>query len=53
MKKNKFKLVLIILMALLIISFGVSLCWGTYKVTPLEVINTLLEMEVNFKIQQY
>lgn len=29
-------------MALLIISFGVSLCWGTYKVTPLEVINTLL-----------
>ena len=42
MKKNKFKIVLVILMALLIISFGVSLCWGTYKVTPLEVINTLL-----------
>ena len=44
MKKNKFKIVLVILMALLIISFGVSLCWGTYKVTPLEVINTLLGM---------
>lgn len=42
MKKNKFKIVLVILMALLIISFGVSLCWGTYKVTPLEVISTLL-----------
>ena len=42
MKKNKFKIVLIILIALLIISFGVTLCWGTYKVSPLEVINTLL-----------
>lgn len=41
MKKKKFKIVLIILLALLIISFGVTLCWGTYKVSPLEVINTL------------
>ena len=42
MKKNKFKIALIILTALLIISFGVTLCWGTYKVSPLEVINTFL-----------
>ena len=42
MKKNKFKIVLIILIALLVISFGVTLCWGTYKISPLEVINTLL-----------
>ena len=42
MKKNRFKLVLIILLTLLVISFGVTLCWGTYKVSPFEVINTLL-----------
>ena len=42
MKKNKFKRALVILTALLIISFGVTLCWGTYKVSPLEVINTFL-----------
>lgn len=42
MKKNKFKIVLIILIALLVISFGVTLCWGTYKISPIEVINTLL-----------
>ena len=42
MKKNKFKIALVILTALLIISFGVTLCWGTYKVSPLEVINTFL-----------
>ncbi len=40
MKKNKFKIVLIVLIALLVISFGVSLCWGTYKISPIEVINT-------------
>ena len=42
MKKNRFKLVLIILSSLLIISFGITLCWGTYKIGPLEVVNTLL-----------
>ena len=42
MKKNKFKIALVILIALLIISFGVTLCWGTYKVSPIEVINTFL-----------
>ncbi len=42
MKKKRFKITLIILLALLVISFGVTLCWGTYKVSPLEVINTLL-----------
>ena len=42
MKKNKFKIVLLVLLALLVISFGVTLCWGTYEVSPMEVINTLL-----------
>lgn len=42
MKKKRFKIALIILLALLAISFFVTLCWGTYKVTLLEVINTLL-----------
>lgn len=42
MKKNKFKIVFTILFALLLISFFVTLCWGTYKVSVGEVINTLL-----------
>lgn len=42
MKKKRFKLVLIILLILLLISFFVTLCWGTYKASPLDVINTLL-----------
>lgn len=42
MKKKRFKIALIILLVLLVISFFVTLCWGTYKVTPLEVINTLI-----------
>ncbi len=42
MKKKRFKIVLLVLIALLIVSFEFTLCWGTYKVSPLEVINTLL-----------
>lgn len=42
MKRNKFKIIIIALLFLLLISFGVTLCWGTYKISPLEVINTLL-----------
>ena len=42
MKKNKFKIAIIILISLLLISFAVTLCWGTYKVSIGEVINTLL-----------
>jgi len=42
MKKKKFKIALIILLVLLIISFAVTLCWGTYKVSVLDVIKTLL-----------
>ena len=42
MKKKRFSVVLAVLITLLIISFGVTLCWGTYKVTPIEVINTFL-----------
>ncbi|MDV4150327.1 iron ABC transporter permease [Clostridium sp. AL.422] len=42
MKKKKFKIALIILLVLLVISFAVTLCWGTYKVSVLDVIKTLL-----------
>lgn len=42
MKKNRFKFILGILIVLLIVSFGFTLCWGSYKVTPLEVLNTLI-----------
>ncbi|MGN0144163.1 MAG: FecCD family ABC transporter permease [Clostridium sp.] len=42
MKKKRFGVVLAVLLTLLVISFGVTLCWGTYKVSPMEVINTLL-----------
>ena len=42
MKRSKFKIIIIALLVLLLISFGVTLCWGTYKISPLEVINTLL-----------
>ena len=42
MNKNKFKIVTGILIILLLISFVITLCWGTYKVTPVEVIRTLL-----------
>lgn len=42
MKKKRFSIVLSVLLTLLVISFGVILCWGTYKVSPMEVINTIL-----------
>ncbi|MGL5378747.1 FecCD family ABC transporter permease [Clostridium sp.] len=42
MKKNKFKIVIVILLALLAISFAVTLCWGTYKISLGEVLNTLM-----------
>ena len=42
MSKKKFKVVTGVLLVLLIISFMVTLCWGTYKVSPGEVINALL-----------
>lgn len=42
MKKKRFKIALIVLLALLVLSFVVTLCWGTYKVSVGEVINTLL-----------
>ncbi|MBE6050737.1 MAG: iron ABC transporter permease [Clostridium sp.] len=49
MKKNRFKFILGILIVLLIVSFGVTLCWGSYKVTPLEVINTLIGNGTKFQ----
>ena len=42
MNKKRFKIVLAVLIALLLISFMVTLCWGTYKVSPSQVLNTLL-----------
>ena len=42
MGKKRFKAVLIILIVLLSISFVVTLCWGTYKVSARDVINTFL-----------
>lgn len=42
MHKKKFKIVLMILLVLLCVSFMVTLCWGTYKLSVIEVINTLL-----------
>lgn len=42
MKKNRFKIVFAMLVVLMVISFGFILCWGTYKVSPLEVINVLM-----------
>ena len=41
MRKKKYKIVLISLIALLLISFAISLCWGTYKLSVGEVIKTL------------
>ena len=42
MKKRRVRAALIILLVLLLISFAVSLCWGSYKVSVGEVIWTLL-----------
>ena len=42
MKKDRFGLTLIILSILLIFSFGVTLCWGTYEISPMDVVKTLL-----------
>ena len=42
MKRNRFKVVLIVLLTLLVISSILMMCIGTYKVTVREVINTLL-----------
>ncbi len=42
MKKRKVKGAVIILMALVVISFAITLCWGSYHVSVGDVINTLL-----------
>ena len=42
MNKKRFKIVLAVLIALLLISFMVTLCWGTYKISPSQVLNTLV-----------
>ena len=53
MNKKNFKLVIAILLVLLVVSFMVTLCWGTYKISPSEVINTLLGNGTKLQIQQY
>ena len=42
MKKKRLSIILIVLSILLFFSFVISLCWGTYSISPMEVINTLL-----------
>lgn len=42
MREKRFQRVLIILLVLLLISVAIYLGWGTYKISPMEVINTLL-----------
>ena len=41
MKHKKFKTTFIVLLVLLNITFLISLCWGTYKISPFQVIETL------------
>lgn len=42
MKKNRFKIILVTLILLAFASFIFSLCWGTYKIAPLDVLKVLL-----------
>ena len=42
MRKRKFKITALVLFVLLLLSFTMYLCWGTYKIAPLDVIKTLL-----------
>ena len=42
MKKNKAKIAVIVLSLLVLISFAITLCWGSYKVSVSEVIQVLL-----------
>nr|WP_302598078.1 iron ABC transporter permease [uncultured Cellulosilyticum sp.] len=42
MKKRKVRGAIIVLLALVVISFAITLCWGSYQVSVGEVINTLL-----------
>lgn len=41
MKKKNFKMTVLILVALMFISLILYLSWGTYKIGPLDIINTL------------
>ena len=42
MKKRNMQIAVVILAILLMLSFSVSLCWGTYKMSVGEVVHTLL-----------
>lgn len=42
MKKRKFKLIALILISLLLASLILYLSWGSYKISPLDIIKTLL-----------
>jgi iron complex transport system permease protein len=42
MKKRRTKLTALILLSLLLVAFILYLCWGTYRIAPLDVVKTLL-----------
>lgn len=42
MKKRSFKITLVILFSLLLVSFLLYLGWGTYKISPEDIIKTLI-----------
>ena len=42
MKRRRFKIISLILFILLLICFTLYLCWGTYKISPIDTIKTIL-----------
>ncbi|WP_300384345.1 iron ABC transporter permease [Clostridium sp.] len=42
MKKNKFKITSLILLFILLLSCVLYLCWGTYEISPINVVKTLM-----------
>ena len=42
MKRRRFKIIALVLFILLLVSLTLYLCWGTYKIAPLDAIKTIL-----------
>lgn len=42
MKKGRFRIIALVLFILLLVSFTMYLCWGTYKIAPLDIVKTIL-----------
>ena len=42
MKNRRFKIIALVLFILLLVSLTLYLGWGTYKISPIDTINTLL-----------